>query len=83
MRFAEVLNCLALKDFESRSLAFRSLAAVVEAAAAAAVPEAGAAPELDPAVVDPLTDAILCFLHEQITPKNFFDYRFLCLSGSV
>ena len=73
MRFAEVLNCLALKDFDSRSLAFRSLAAVVEAAAAA-VPEAGAAPELDPAVVDPLTDAILCFFSEQIPPKNFFDY---------
>jgi hypothetical protein len=52
--FAEVVSCFALKDFESRSLAFRSDEAAEDVWADPAV---GADPDVDPA--EPFTDAIL------------------------
>ena len=61
IRFADVLNCLALKDLESRSLALRSADAAEEAVVVA--PAAGAVPpELEPADEDAFTEAILGLL---------------------
>ena len=79
---AEVLNCLALKDLASRSLALRSFEAVV-AVVVAELPDVAAAPvEVDPVDEDALTEAIVmwlvfgtkAFIERQVPPLSFEFY---------
>ena len=63
IRFAEVVSCFALKDFESRSLDLE--AAEDDPVEAGADPEVGALPEVGPlpdVEDEAFTDAMFCFV---------------------